>query len=115
MLLFIGGIGPPEIFLILFLALILFGPSKLPELGRSLGKGLREFKKSTSGLVDSINDEVKSPPAKDNKPAKAEKALPAVAESSDTVAVDKPKKQASDDDEDEPLVIDMEQEESKSS
>lgn len=56
----IGSLGFPEIMLILFIGLLLFGPSKLPELGRSLGKGIREFKKSTSGLMDSINAEVKS-------------------------------------------------------
>lgn len=56
----IGSLGFPEIMLILFIGLLLFGPSKLPELGRSLGKGIREFKKSTSGLMDSLNAEVKS-------------------------------------------------------
>jgi sec-independent protein translocase protein TatA len=44
-----------EVFVIMVLALLLFGPKKLPEIGRSLGKGLREFRKSTSGLMDSIN------------------------------------------------------------
>ncbi len=56
----IGSLGFPEIMLILFIGLLLFGPSKIPEIGRSLGKGIREFKKSTSGLMDSLNAEVKS-------------------------------------------------------
>lgn len=41
-----------EWLLIVFVALLLFGPKKLPELGRAIGKGLREFKKATSGMLD---------------------------------------------------------------
>ena len=44
-----GFIGLPEIMLLALLALLLFGPKKLPEMGRGLGKGLREFKESVSG------------------------------------------------------------------
>ena len=44
-----GFIGLPEIMLLALLALILFGPKRLPEMGRGLGKGLREFKESVSG------------------------------------------------------------------
>ncbi len=62
MLLLLGSLGAPEIMFILALALLIFGPKKLPELGRSLGKGLREFKKGTSGLMDSLNDEIQQPP-----------------------------------------------------
>ena len=51
----IGRIGMMEIILILSVALIIFGPAKLPELGRSIGNGLREFKKATSELKDSIS------------------------------------------------------------
>lgn len=43
------NIGPLEIVIVLVLALVIFGPKRLPELGRSLGKGLREFKSSISG------------------------------------------------------------------
>ena len=49
-----GKIGLWEILLILAVALIVFGPTKLPELGRSIGNGLREFRKATSELKDSI-------------------------------------------------------------
>ncbi len=56
-----GSVGFQEILLILVIAFIVFGPKRLPEIGRSLGKGLREFKRSTSGLVDSLNDEVQKP------------------------------------------------------
>lgn len=44
-----GFIGMPELLLLGLLALVLFGPKKLPEMGRGLGKGLREFKESVSG------------------------------------------------------------------
>ena len=43
------NIGLPEILVVLVIALIVFGPKRLPELGRSLGKGLREFKGAVSG------------------------------------------------------------------
>jgi sec-independent protein translocase protein TatA len=43
------NVGPLEIGLVLIIALIVFGPKKLPELGNSLGKGIREFKGSISG------------------------------------------------------------------
>ena len=44
------NIGPAELIVILLVALVVFGPRKLPELGKSLGAGLREFRKSTQGL-----------------------------------------------------------------
>jgi sec-independent protein translocase protein TatA len=44
-----GFIGLPEIILLALVALILFGPKRLPEMGRGLGKGMREFKDSISG------------------------------------------------------------------
>lgn len=43
------NIGPMEILIVLIIALIVFGPKKLPELGHSLGKGIREFKGSIAG------------------------------------------------------------------
>lgn len=46
------GLGLPEIAVILIIALIIFGPKKLPELGRSLGKGLKSFKKGVSEASD---------------------------------------------------------------
>jgi sec-independent protein translocase protein TatA len=50
-----GKIGLWEILLILAVALIIFGPAKLPELGRSIGNGLREFKKATRELKESVS------------------------------------------------------------
>ena len=52
-----GRIGTPELLLILGVILVIFGPKKLPEIGRSLGKGLREFKQATTELKESINTE----------------------------------------------------------
>ena len=43
------GIGPMELIVVLVIALIVFGPKKLPDLGRSLGSGMREFKNSVTG------------------------------------------------------------------
>lgn len=49
------GLGTPEILLILFVALLLFGPTKLPDLARSLGKSVREFRKAVREVQESIN------------------------------------------------------------
>lgn len=48
-------IGMMEIILIVAVALIIFGPAKLPELGRSIGNGLKEFRKATRELKDSVS------------------------------------------------------------
>lgn len=49
------GIGMPEMIVILAVALIVLGPKKLPEIARSLGKAMREFKKATNDLKSAIN------------------------------------------------------------
>lgn len=49
------GIGMPEAILILILALIIIGPKKLPDIGKALGKGIREFNKSVAELKEEIN------------------------------------------------------------
>jgi sec-independent protein translocase protein TatA len=51
------NVGPMELVLVLAVALIVLGPKKLPEVGRSLGKGMREFKDSLSGLSGNDHDE----------------------------------------------------------
>ena len=58
----LGNIGPLEIIVVLVIALIVFGPKRLPELGNSLGKGIREFKDSVTGenKDDDDDDDVKA-------------------------------------------------------
>jgi len=48
----LGNIGPLEIIVVLIIALVVFGPKRLPELGRSLGRGIREFRGSLGGEND---------------------------------------------------------------
>ena len=54
----IGNIGPMELVLVLVIALIVLGPNKLPEAGRAVGRGLREFKDSLSGVGDDDDRDV---------------------------------------------------------
>jgi len=55
-----GTLGGPELLLILVLALIVFGPRKLPEVGRSMGKMLAEFRKASHEFQRTIEDEVEA-------------------------------------------------------
>ncbi|HOW86097.1 MAG TPA: Sec-independent protein translocase protein TatB [Candidatus Aminicenantes bacterium] len=55
-----GSIGPAELILIFIIALLVFGPKKLPEIGRSVGKALREFKKTSEEIKGRINDEIEA-------------------------------------------------------
>ena len=52
----LGNIGPLEIVVVLIIALVVFGPKRLPELGNSLGKGIREFKETVTGEKDDDAD-----------------------------------------------------------
>jgi TatA/E family protein of Tat protein translocase len=70
-----GTLGGPEILLILVVALIVFGPRKLPEIGKTMGKMLAEFRKASSDFKQTIEDEVE-----------AEKSLPAAAAGAAPVA-----------------------------
>lgn len=78
-----GSLGWPEIIAILVIVLVIFGPKRLPEIGRSLGKGIKEFKKSTTELQEHITKEEPEAP-------KVEKAE-AVEKSSEPVTAPEPK------------------------
>lgn len=73
-----GPIGVPELIIIFVVALLVFGPRKLPELGKSLGKGLSEFRRASNELRNTLEEEVRAaeyepppPPPKLDKPAEA--------------------------------------------
>jgi sec-independent protein translocase protein TatA len=55
----LSNIGVPGLILILVLALIVFGPNKLPEIGRAVGKSIREFKRAADGITNDIKEEFK--------------------------------------------------------
>ena len=54
-----GSIGMPELIIIFVIALIIFGPRKLPELGKSLGKSIAEFKKASNELRNTLEEEIR--------------------------------------------------------
>jgi sec-independent protein translocase protein TatA len=64
------NIGPLELAIVLIIALVIFGPKRLPELGRSVGRGIREFKSSVSG--DNKEEEEESEPAELESKSEAE-------------------------------------------
>jgi len=80
------NIGPMEIAIVLIIALIVLGPKRLPDAGKSLGKGLRGFKDSMSGMLDTDDDkdEAVSPRAAVAAPAAATTPAPVVAEPRET-------------------------------
>lgn len=71
-----GSIGMPELIIIFTVALIVFGPRKLPELGRSLGKSLQEFRRASNELKHTLDEEI-SLEERNAEAAKAAAALPA--------------------------------------
>jgi sec-independent protein translocase protein TatA len=54
-----GSVGVPELIIIFTIALIIFGPRKLPELGKSLGKSLAEFKRASNELKNTLDEEIR--------------------------------------------------------
>jgi sec-independent protein translocase protein TatA len=63
---FLGTIGPQELLLVLLIVIIIFGARKLPELGKSLGEGIKNFKSSIGGKDEKKDKEQGAPP--DTKP-----------------------------------------------
>jgi sec-independent protein translocase protein TatA len=64
-----GSIGMPELIIILVIALIIFGPRKLPELGRSLGRSINEFKKASNELRSTLEEEIRIEETRDRTTA----------------------------------------------
>jgi sec-independent protein translocase protein TatA len=60
---FLGNIGPGELIIILVIALVIFGPGKLPEIGQSVGKGIREFRRAASDISDATHIDAPAAPA----------------------------------------------------
>lgn len=58
-----GGIGPLELAIVLVIVLVIFGPKRLPGLGRSLGSGMKEFKDSITGATKSDDDDEREKPS----------------------------------------------------
>ena len=81
-----GPIGVPEMVIILIVALIFFGPRKLPELGKSLGKSINEFKKASTELQNTLEQEIKLEEQKEQQ-AKAPPSTTTVDEAADTGTV----------------------------
>jgi sec-independent protein translocase protein TatA len=72
-----GSIGMPELIIILVIALIIFGPRKLPELGRSLGRSINEFKKASNELRSTLEEEIRVEEQHDRTTATASATPPA--------------------------------------
>jgi len=80
-------IGVPEMLIILVIALIVFGPRKLPDLGRSLGKSLSEFKRASNDLRNTLDEEIRIEEKRETKsdvPSKTPQAKTTVATAPDS-------------------------------
>lgn len=55
-----GNIGFPELLIILIIALLIFGPKKLPEVGRNIGRAIKEFRRASDELREKIEEEIKA-------------------------------------------------------
>ena len=71
-----GSIGMPELIIIFVIALIIFGPRKLPELGRSLGRSLTEFKRASNDLKSTLEEEIRVEDTKPNETTETTKSEP---------------------------------------
>jgi TatA/E family protein of Tat protein translocase len=77
-----GSIGMPELLIILTIALIIFGPRKLPELGRSLGRSLGEFRRASNELRNTLDEEIRMEEIKSERKPDAPRPVPAPDDSS---------------------------------
>jgi len=68
------GIGTPELIVILIVALLVIGPKRLPDLAKSIGKGLQEFKRATDGVTDTLKDTLREDEGKSDPEPPDEKA-----------------------------------------
>ena len=84
----IGSLGLPEILFVLVLALLIFGPKRLPQMGRTLGKALGEFRRATNDLKRTVDNELRADliSGEDSKPATPS---PAVAQTAASASVDR--------------------------
>jgi Tat protein translocase TatB subunit len=84
-----GTLGGPELFLIFVVALIVFGPRKLPEIGKSLGKMMGEFRRASNEFRSTIENEVEAEKIRDSlriEPPKVEPVSPAQADPGDAAS-----------------------------
>lgn len=72
-----GSVGFPELLVIFVIALIVFGPRKLPEIGKALGKSLAEFKRASNELKNTLEEEIRVEERRTSEPPRA---LPPIAE-----------------------------------
>ena len=83
------SVGLPELIIILVVALIIFGPRKLPELGRSLGKSIGEFRKASNELKSTLEEEIRLEELKEQR-AKVEAEQASAVAAANPAAVDEP-------------------------